>query len=281
MERFCYDVDPSCPWVHKSRASKAALTTQDMEKRLVFGKHMESLKLTSEWYAQHVVWTDICNDVLPKTQRRSNLQALARKGGSGWMSPGSEALACNMRGKKEDLKLCGTECLRVFWMPILARGKLHLELLGSAFPGDRKEGMPTFVHKLRKAINARFRHDRPGIVVDRGGGFYDGTGRMTLEFETALETHAFKAFRGTHASLQPGQSGDLWLHETAAAWVRNRLKRTLPKNPREETEAAFGKRLKRAQDYVNENYDVAALCLEMPERLRTLVHDKKGGRLAK
>ena len=71
------------------------------------------------------------------------------------------------------------------------------------------------------------------------------------------------------------------MHETAVAWVRNRLKRTLPKNPREETEAAFGKRLKRAQDYVNENYDVAAPCLEMPERLRTLVHDKKGGRLAK
>ena len=85
-----------------------------MEARLLFGKHMEDLKLTSEWYAQHVVWRDICNDALPKTQRRANLQALARKGGSGCTSPGSETLPCNMRGKTEDLKLCGTACLCVF-----------------------------------------------------------------------------------------------------------------------------------------------------------------------
>ena len=282
MERYCYDVDASCPWVHQARAAKTALTAQDIEKRLAFGLHMQGLNHRAEWYAQHVVWTDICNDVLPKTQRRANLQALARKGGSGWMSPGSETLPCNLRGKKEDLKLCGTECLRVFWMPILARGKLHLELLGSGFPGDRKEGMPVFVQKIRKAINARFRQQQPDIVfVDRGGGFYDGTGRITTEFETALAANHFKVFHGTDASIQPGQSGDLWLHETAVAWTRNRLKRTLPKDPWQETEEAFGKRLKLAQDYVNKNYDVASLCLQMPHRMRALVHDKKGGRLAK
>ena len=37
-------------------------------------------------------------------------------------------------------------------MPILARGKLHVELLGSEFPGDKVEGMEEFVEKLAKAV---------------------------------------------------------------------------------------------------------------------------------
>ena len=36
-------------------------------------------------------------------------------------------------------------------MPVLARGKLHIELLGSEFPGDKVEAMPEFVEKLKKA----------------------------------------------------------------------------------------------------------------------------------
>ena len=167
-------------------------------------------------------------------------------------------------------------------MPILAGGRLHLVLLGSAFAGDRKESMATLVQKLRKAINTRFRQATPDTAfVGRGGGFYDGTGRITTEFQAALETHGLKAFHGADASLQPGQSGDRWLHETAVAWTRNRLKRTLPKDPWQEAEAAFGKRLKLAQDYAHTHYDVASLCLAMPGRMRTLVHVKKGGCFAK
>ena len=80
-----------------------------------------------------------------------------------------------MRGKTEDLKLCGSECIRVYWMPILAQGKLHIKLLGSGFPGASRKGMAAFVQKIRAAINKRFREVPPEIVlVDRGGGFYVG-----------------------------------------------------------------------------------------------------------
>ena len=282
LERLCYDVHPDCPWTHLPRASKTALTPGDMEKRLKFGKYMEGLKHSAAWYSRHVVWTDVCNDVLPKTEKKATQQALARKGGSGWMSPGCQTLPCNLRGKKEDLKLCGSECVRVFWMPILARGKFHLELLGSAFPGDNTLGMAMFVRRLRAAINARFRDEQPDIVfVDRGGGFYDGTGKITAEYQAALRENDFKAFHGPEASIQPGRSGDLWLHETTVSWTRERLKRTLPPDPWQEPEEAFGKRLKLAAEYVNKNYDVASLCAEMPERMRVLVHEKKGGKLRK
>ena len=81
IERLCYDVDPALPWVHRPRASKSALSSQDIEKRLKFGRYMEALKHAPNLYSRNVIWTDACNDVLPKTQKKANEQALARKGG--------------------------------------------------------------------------------------------------------------------------------------------------------------------------------------------------------
>ena len=189
-----------------------------------------------------------------------------------------------MRGAKEDLKLCGSECVRVFWMPVLTRGKLHVEVLGSSFPGDHVSGMDTFVQKLRTAVNTRFRGggSQPDIVfVDRGGGFYHGTGRITTEFKSALRANGFTAFHGEDAKDQPGRSGDLWLHETSVSWIRDRLKRSLPKDPWNETEESFTKRMKKAVEHVNDKHDVAGLCREMPSRMHDVVHATRGDRLRK
>ena len=65
------------------------------------------------------------------------------------------------------------------------------------------------------------------------------------------------------------------------SWVRERLKRSLPKGPWLEDEEHFAKRLKAAADHVNAHFDVKGLCREMPARMRKLVHEKKGGRLKK
>ena len=73
----------------------------------------------------------------------------------------------------------------------------------------------------------------------------------------------------------------MWLHETTVSWVRDRLKRSLPKEPWKETEEQFSKRLKLAGEHVNANFDVQGLYREMPERMRKLVHEKKGDRLKK
>ena len=281
LESRCYDIDPDTPWCHQKRLAKTAVLPQDFPKRLAFGKHMLSLRHTPRWYWQHVTWTDICNSVLPLTVRKANAQALAQKGGSGWISADAKHETINMRGQKHELVLAGKECVRIYWMPVLARGKLHIELLGSGFAGDHVDGMATFVHKLKASLNTRFRNDQPTTVfVDMGGGFYQG-GIITHEFKTALREHGLKAFHGDDASFQPGHSGDLWLHETAVAWVRHRLRRTLPAEPWRETLDEFESRLKAAAAYVNENHDVDGLCKEMPQRMRDLVHVAKGGRLNK
>ena len=48
----------------------------------------------------------------------------------------------------------------------------------------------------------------------------------------------------------------------------------------EETEEAYGARLKEAASYINSTHDVEGLCMEFPGRLRDLV-ERNGDRLAK
>ena len=117
--------------------------------------------------------------------------------------------------------------------------------------------------------------------MDRGGGFYNGTGRITTEFKQALRANDFTAFHGDDAKGQPGRSGDLWLHETSVSWIRERLERSLPKDPWNESEEAFTKRMKKAVEYVNREHNVPGLCREMPSRMRDLVHVTRGDRLRK
>ena len=61
---------------------------------------------------------------------------------------------------------------------------------------------------------------------------------------------------------------------------RDRLKKTLPRRCWEETEEAYGARLKEAASYINSTHDVEGLCMEFPGRLRDLV-ERNGDRLAK
>ena len=59
----------------------------------------------------------------------------------------------------------------------------------------------------------------------------------------------------------------------------DRLKKTLPRRCWEETEEAYGARLKVAASYINSTHDVKGLCMEFPGRLRDLV-ERDGDRLA-
>ncbi len=48
---------------------------------------------------------------------------------------------------------------------MLLRGKLHVEILGVDFLGERPESMPAFVAKVRAAINIRCQGDyKPDVL---------------------------------------------------------------------------------------------------------------------
>jgi hypothetical protein len=280
----CYDEVPEDTWGHLPRSSGQPLTSTEIAKRLAFGKLMKD-KHTAEWFFKHVIWTDICCDLQLLSRKKAQLQTMARKGGSGWQSKGCRMKSYNRRGDKGHLKIKQSrESRRVYWMPVLARGKLHIEFLGSSFPGDKVDAMPEFVEKLKRAVCLRFPNasSQPNIVfVDRGEGFYKSNGKITDEFASALRQHSLKAFHGSDAECQPGRSGDLWLHETTVSWVRERMKRSQPVEPWTESEADLGKRLKAAAGYCTAHHDVDGLCRQFPERMRALVHETEGDRLGK
>ena len=134
---------------------------------------------------------------------------------------------------------------------------------------------------MRAASHIRFQSgDQPAVVsTNRGQGFFKlKSGRITPEYNRALQEHGLSAFMGQDASRQPGDLEELMLHETAMAWVINRLKVTRPARAWEETEAEFGERLRSVAEYINTTFDVESLCKGLPQRIAKL-RDAKGDRL--
>lgn len=280
----CYDDEaaPEDTWVHAARNSKAALTLAQMQDRLNWAVWMESLRHQQAWFFRRVVWTDICNKILPRTEKKAAEQALARKGKRGWGSKGCKGHSRNLVGKKEVLKQNSWGTVRVFYAPVLARGKLHVALLGNAFPGETPAGAAMVVAKVKATLNVHHRGaSQPDVVfTDRGQGFFAiANGQITSEYAAALREHGLKAFMGSNAARQPGDLKELMLHETAVAWLTQRLTATTPARAWEEPPEQFGGRLKDAAAYVNDHYGVEALCRALPARVRKL-REREGGRLS-
>jgi hypothetical protein len=234
------------------------------------------------WYFLNLVWCDICNSILPRTQRKATEQALARKGDKFWGSKGSQQYSANLRGNKRSLKMKSSDTVRVWFVPVLARGKLHIEPLPENFPGETEEGAEILVARVRAALNVRFPDNAPKILfTDRGNSFFDaGSGAITGAYSAALRRHGLKAFMGSDASKQPGCLQEAMLHETAMAWMRVRLAKTTPNRCWEESTEAYIARLKEGCAHINSNHDVEALCRRLPNRVQRLM-DRKGDRIPK
>ena len=137
------------------------------------------------------------------------------------------------------------------------------------------------VHKVRAAVNTRFRgDDKPSIVfVDRGAGFYvPNGGYITHKFKAALEEAELKAYYGDNAAAQPGNMQDVLLHETAVSWIRHRETRCRPKVPWQESPADLGARLRLICQEINDKLDVEGLCKGWPKRVQEVV-DVEGDRI--
>ena len=275
MANDCYD-DPDHPedtWSHQTRYSQDALTDLQINQRWDWMLWMEGLNHQAAWYFRHLVWTDICNTILPRTQKRSNEMVLANKGKKGWGSKGSMKKSINRKGKDSAKKQNSWDALRVWWLPILSRGKLHIEVVGDGFPGDKPAGAKILVQKVRAVLNVRFPDaDKPDILfADRGRGFFNASnGKITKQFKEALEEHDFRTFNGDDGSKQPGALGDVLLHETAVSWIRKCEERSRLARPWEESVDDFKTRMREICQDINNRHDVEGLCRQLPRRLEEL-----------
>ena len=133
------------------------------------------------------------------------------------------------------------------------------------------------------ALNIRFQGSEPPKILftDRGQGFFHiNGGKITDEYQAALEEHGLRSYCGDDASRQPGSCQEMMLHETSVAWIRHREALTVPAQPWTETVAEYRTRLKGICEHINDNHDVDGLCREFPQRLQMLV-DAKGDRIKK
>ena len=83
------------------------------------------------------------------------------------------------------------------------RGKLHIEILGTEFPGEVAAGAAILASQIRKVVDMRF--PGPGkpkiLFVDRVQGFYHKIGgKITPEFKAALRENSLQAYYGDDAS---------------------------------------------------------------------------------
>ena len=254
------------------------------EKRAVFANLVRGWTHNNTWYYNHLAWTDLCSSIVPTSEKKANEMALARKGKKGWQSPGSELSSQNLPGNPHSLHQNSWGTMRIWWFPLLCRGKLHVDCFDGNFPGETPQGAICLVEKVRAAVNVRFQTaaSKPDtLFTDRGRGFYmTNSGCITTEYKGALSQHGFKAIMGDNAAKQPGSLQDVLLHETAVSWLRHRLSRSTPRNCWEESREDYGRRLKRCCDEGNKECDVEGLCKELPKRMK-LLQDKDGDRLKK
>ena len=277
LRKRCYDDanDPDDTWTHDSRYSKEALTEDQIAARWAWSKMMKRAGRRPNWYYQKLIWTDLCNSILPRTRKRHQEMTLARKGKKGWGSKKSRMKSKSLRKSPSATKQTGYEAIKVYWAPVLTRGKLHIEILGESSwgPGENAASAAALVKHVRHAVNQRFQCDgQPSVLfVDRGQGFYSNFGgKITKKFKDALQEHSFTAFNGDDASSQPGSLQEVMLHETAVAWIRHKEVRNRNPKPWEETVAQFGARMKEIARDINQNYDVEGLCWKLPHRLDLL-----------
>ena len=118
--------------------------------------------------------------------------------------------------------------------------------------------------------------DRPEVLfVDRGRGFYTtATAVATRPFADAMAEHDLRAFMGNDASQQPGNLSEVLLHETAVAWTRALLTKTMPAAPWRETREEYAARLRSVCTTINAQHDVEGLCRAFPQRIADLVAQK-------
>ena len=273
----CYDDNPEQPWQHVTPNQKTALSPELQLVRHKWGEAMLSKGHQSRWYFNHCVWMDPCSSIIPGSQRsafhhqRSKLGKRKR-----WMSADSKRSSQNLRPAPYAGKQCHWGDRRVWWFIVLAKGRVHLEVMPTGWR-QTGEGMAYMVSLLPGILKTMLGESEklPGVLfTDRGPGFYhSSSGSICPDYAYALDAHGFKSWAGDNSKWQPPDIPDILLHETAVSWVRNYLR----KQPFKLASTPSGSAhrlsvvLREAAWHINEHYEVGQLCLALPKRLKELV----------
>ena len=125
----CYDEDPEKPWEFRFGAKRRALSADDRQLRVDWGKRLRKEGRPAAWYRDNIVWVDICSKVIPGNPQKALDQNLAAKNKKKrLMSPGSVQKSPNLGGSHTADKQCSFGDTRVFFFVALTRGVLGVKV---------------------------------------------------------------------------------------------------------------------------------------------------------
>lgn len=279
----CYDSSPDFPWRFQCPLQKVFLSAPVKEQRLAMSQGLLRSHPSSAWWAQHVVWFDPCSTILPGSQKQYDQMRQVCKGKKRYISDDSKLYSPNLSGPPTALKQRGWEGKKVNWFMVLARGVVHVEVMPETWTLDG-DGLAAFVARLPNILRRMFgpsAHLPRVVFTDRGTGMYNPAGKIVWKYSEALAAAGFRSFWGDDASVQAPDMGDMLLHETAVAWLRQGLKAEKPcVPPWEETQLLWAQRARQVVRRINANFDVKGLCSAFPQRLSDVVSGS-GERLRK
>ena len=281
---LCYDDNPVDPWGHIPPYQKTALSPDLIAARGTWGRKMQALGHTANWYSKNVISVDPCSTIVPGGPRSvfHHNQALAGKG-KRWMSKGVRKYSRNLRAAPFTNKQRQWGDGKLWWFIVLTRGVVRLHVMDDSF-AQTGEGMAAFIGHLPAILDEMLGADalKPRVIMsDRGPGFYQSSRGVIVDaYREALSTHSFRPFAGEDGKWQPADLADLFMHETVAAWVRRYFRKhpVVKSEDLETNRAAVVAGLRACERHINNNYDVRGLCSSMPERLDELLQ-AEGDRL--
>ena len=276
----CFDPGAQKPWQFSCGPQRKPLTDDHKENRAAWARRLRRQGLEASWCLRNVAWLDFCSKVIPGNPQKAFEQLVAGNNKrKRLMSPDAAQVSPNLGGSKTAEKQCSWGDTRVWYLVVLARGRLGVTVFTDVdeFPGETPLGAGVAVGRLEPLLRRMLGRDTPlprTLFSDRGPGFYHRThGTITSEYDAACKRHGFKPWAGVDATrgprAQPADIADVLLHETAIAWLRDRLHRSAVavQKPWEETPKEFGTRLQAVVNGINRDCDVAGLCREFPQRL--------------
>ena len=278
----CYDFDPAKPWRFQNALQKVFLPQPVREHCLSMCRYLLRYGPAATWWSQHVVWFDPCSCIIPGNQKQYREMIQALKGKKRYISDDAKLYSPNMPGPDTALKQRQWGGTKINWFMVLTRGVVHVEVMP---PDWRLEGLglAAFVRRLETVLR-KMLGDAPlprHIFTDRGTGMYIPKGTVVRAYSEAVQAQGFHLHWGEDATRQSPDMPDLLLHETAVSWFRKGMKKERPEVlPWLETQAQWTKRARKVVAHINATHDVAGLCREFPQRLRSVV-DGEGERLRK
>ena len=166
------------------------------------------------------------------------------------------------------------------WVITLARGVIGVDILPLDWELD-SGGMATAVRRLEGRLRDMLGNDARlprTLMTDHGTGMYAPSGRVTAAYDCAGDQCGFKLFWDPGAKQQSPEMPDLLLHETAASWVCNALRRIKPETmPWKESPAQWSRRMMQAVGEANLG-DVDGLCRSFKQRVQKIV-ERDGDRI--